>query len=97
MSQSDAEHSGILKASSPGAGEIEVGMDVIGVDGEPVGRVKEVRTADFLLGRPMAHGLFVPYQFVLSVPDRGDKPAKPKEVVLTVSAAHLDSQGWEHG
>ena len=86
----------ILHASSPGAGQLEVGMDVIGVDGENVGRVKEIRANDFLLDRPMAHDLYVPYQFVLSVPDRGEKPARPTEVVLTVSAANLDHQGWQH-
>ncbi len=94
MSQGE-QHGEVLKASGPGAEQIDVGMDVLGVDGQPVGRVKEVRANDFLLDRPIAHDLYVPYQFVLSVPDRGEKPARPTEVVLTVSAAHLDSQNWE--
>jgi len=89
-------HGEILHASSPGAGQIAIGMDVIGVDGHSIGSVKEVRPNDFLLARPMARDLYVPYQFVLSVPDRGDKPARPTEVVLTVSAASLDHQGWQH-
>jgi hypothetical protein len=97
MSQTDDEHGEVLKASGPGAGQIEVGMDVRGVDGESVGRVKEVRASDFLLDRPMARDLYVPYQFVLSVPDLGERPARPKEVVLTVGAAQLDRQGWQHG
>ena len=91
----DDEPGEVLKASSPGAGQIEVGADVLGVDGQSVGRVKEVRPNDFRLDRPMAHDLYVPYQFVLSVPDRGEKPARPTEVVLTVAAAHLERQGWE--
>jgi hypothetical protein len=90
------EHGEILRASNPGAAQIAVGMDVLGVDGENVGRVKEVRSDDFLLARPMAHDLYVPFQFVLSVPDRGEKPTRPMEVLLTVSAAHLDRQGWQH-
>jgi hypothetical protein len=95
MSHAQGESGEVLKASSPGAGQIDVGMDVLGVDGQPVGRVKEVRANDFLLDRPLAHDLYVPYQFVLSVPDRGEKPSRPTEVVLTVSAAHLDNQEWE--
>ena len=94
MSQGE-QHGEVLKASGPGAEQIDIGMDVLGVDGQAVGRVKEVRANDFLLDRPMAHDLYVPYQFVLSVPDRGEKPARPTEVVLTVSAAHLDGQNWE--
>ncbi len=98
MSESTGEpgEGEILHASSPGAGQIVIGMDVIGVDGENVGNVKEVRANDFLLGRPMARDLYVPYQFVLSVPDRGEKPVRPTEVVLTVSAASLDHQDWQH-
>ena len=95
MTDAQGQHGEVLKASSPGAGQIDVGMDVLGVDGQSVGRVKEVRGADFLLERPLAHDLFVPYQFVLSVPDQGEKPRRPMEVVLTVSAAHLESQDWE--
>lgn len=95
MSQDEGEHGEILKASSPGAGQIDVGMRVIGVDGEEIGRVKEVRAADFLLDRPMAHDLYVPYQFVMSVPDQGENPTKPTEVLLTVSAAHVEDQGWQ--
>jgi hypothetical protein len=103
MSQSNDERDAhslepgeILRASSPGAAQIEVGMDVLGVDGENVGRVKEVRSDDFLLARPMARDLYVPFQFVLSVPDSGEKPTRPTEVLLTVSAAQLDRQGWQH-
>jgi hypothetical protein len=88
----------ILAASSPGAGQVEVDMVVVGVDGEAVGRVKEVREADFLLERPLGHGLYVPYRAVLATPTPGDRvrggPAGPAEVVLNVSAAHLDEQHW---
>ena len=97
MSDAQEAHGEVLKASSPGAGQIGVGMDVLGRDGQRVGRVKEVRAADFLLDRPMAHDLYVPYQFVLSVPDQGEKPARPTEVILTVSAAQVDNQDWQRG
>lgn len=95
MSHSDAEEGEILKASSPGADQISVGMDVIGVDGQAVGRVKEVRSSDFLLDRPLDRALYVPYQFVLSVPERGEKPVRPVRVILTVSGEQLDTQEWE--
>jgi hypothetical protein len=95
MSEAVGGSGEVLRASSPGAQQIEVGMDVIGVDGEAVGQVKEVRAGDFLLDRPMAHDLYVPYKFVLSVPGRGEKPVRPTQVLLTVSAAHLDEQGWQ--
>ena len=51
MSQSDGSHGEVLKASGPGQGEIDVGMEVVGFDGQNVGRVKEVRGGDFLLDR----------------------------------------------
>jgi hypothetical protein len=69
-------------------------MQVIGVDGEQIGKVKQIRDNDFLLDRPMARDLFVPYQFILSVPDQWEKG--PNEVVLTISSAHVDSQNWQH-
>jgi len=92
---SEGDFGEVLKASGPGAAQIKVGMDVKGVDGEWVGSVKVVRDEDFHLDRPMAHDLYVPYRFVLSVPDRGDHAGGPNEVVLTVSAANLDHQGWK--
>ena len=95
-SEADNTHGDVLRANHPGASQIEIGMDVLGVDGHSVGRVKEVRDGDFLLDRPMAHDLYVPYQFVLSVPDRGEKPARPTEVVLTLTEDQLDKQDWPH-
>jgi len=82
----------VLKASGPGANQIDVGLEVIGFDGERVGKVKEVRPNDFLLDRPMAHDLYVPYTFIMSVPDRGD--GRPNEVVLNVTSENIDHQGW---
>jgi hypothetical protein len=96
MSQSDGSHGEVLKASGPGQGEIEVGMEVVGFDGQNVGQVKEVRGEDFLLNRPMARDLYVPYKAVLAVQQRGEKPQKATAVVLEVTTAHLDSQGWKH-
>jgi hypothetical protein len=89
----------ILEASGPGAGQVRVGMDVKSIDGERIGRVKEVQGREFLVDRPMARDLWVPFEAVLATEDytanyRG--PVQPTDVVLSVSAAHVDRQGWRH-
>jgi hypothetical protein len=90
----------ILKASSPGADQIQPGMDVVSIDGERLGRVKQVRETDFLLDRPLARDLWVPFTSVVEAGEHGGAfrrgPTQPTEVMLSVSAAHVDSQGWQH-
>jgi hypothetical protein len=94
----DAEQRGeVLKASSLGPQQIQAGMEVAALDGERVGTVSEVRETEFLLDRHMAHNLWVPFSAVLAAEDytanyRG--PVQPTTVVLSVSAAHVDRQGW---
>lgn len=89
-----------LKANRLGPDQIKVGMDVMSIDGHPVGKVKEVRAEDFLLDRPLARDLYVPYRFVLAAEDYGGKfrggRVEPTEVVLSVSEGHLDQHDWEH-
>ena|SRR5947208_934985 len=90
----------MLKANRLGPDQIQVGMDVMSVNGRHVGKVKEVRAEDFLLDRPLARDLYVPYTSVLAAEDyggtfrRGRVP--PTEVVLSVADGHLDDQGWRH-
>jgi hypothetical protein len=89
----------ILEASGPGAGQVQVGMDVKSIDGERIGRVKQVQGQEFLVDRPLARDLWVPFEAVLATEDytanyRG--PVQPTDVVLSVSAAHIDRQGWRH-
>ena len=90
----------ILKANILGPEHVKVGMDVTSVDGERVGKVKQVRAVEFLLDRPLARDLWVPFSSVLAAEDRGGTfrrgPQQPTEVVLFISAAHVDSQGWRH-
>ena len=90
----------ILKANRLGPDQVRVGMDVVGIDGEMVGKVKEVRAEDFLLDRPFARDLYVPYRFVVAAEDYGGTfrrgPVEASEIVLSMSAAHLDSQGFQH-
>ena len=89
--------SDILKANTPGPDQIEVGMAVVSLDGESIGKVKEVRPADFLVDRPLARDVYVPYSAIIEATEGGTfrrGPAEPTRVILNVSHAHLDEQGW---
>jgi hypothetical protein len=98
-SASGEQHGEILKASSPGPEQVRVGMEVSSLDGERLGKVKEIREGEFHLDRPMARDLWVPFSAVLATEDytgnvRG--PVQPTSVILEVSGAHIDRQGWRH-
>jgi hypothetical protein len=87
----------VLKASAPGPQQVQVGMDVVTFDGQRVGRVKSIQAAEFLLDRPMAHDLWVPFSSVLAAEDYTSNfhgPVQLTAVVLSVSGAHIDRQGW---
>ena|SRR5947209_7766131 len=93
------EHGEILKASSPGAAQVHVGMNVNSLDGEVIGKVKEVAEGEFLLDRPLARDLWVPFSAVLATQDytgnvRG--PVQPTAVVLEVGHSKVDEMGWRH-
>jgi hypothetical protein len=93
---SESNEGEILKASAP---EIKVGMKVSSLDGQPVGKVKEIRGDEFLLDRSLARDLWVPHSAVLATEDYTGNyhgPVQPTMVVLTVSAANIDAQGWRH-
>ena len=64
---------------------VQVGMEVVGNDGQGVGQVKEARDTDFLINRRMARDLTVPYSGVREID--GNK------VVLTVPASQAGSAG----
>jgi hypothetical protein len=98
-SAGDQEHGEVLKASSPGREQMQVGMEVTSLDGQSLGTVKKLAQGEFLLNRPMARDLWVPYTAVLATEDytanmRG--PVQPTTVVLEISSAHIDRQGWRH-
>jgi hypothetical protein len=88
----------ILKASSPGLNEIKIGMEVKSLDGQSIGHVKATVKDEFLLDRPMARDLWVPFSAVLATEDYSavHGPVQPTSVVLEVSSAHVDRQGWRH-
>lgn len=97
-STGDEERSGILKASSP-ASQVLVGMEVTSLDGERLGRVKQMGNNEFLLDRPMARDLWVPFSAVLATEEYSSAsrgPARPLKVVLEVNEAHVEDQGWRH-
>ena len=94
------DHSGILKASSPGADQIFIGMTVSTIDGKDVGKVKEVTATEFLVDRPLVRDLWIPFSAVVETSARGEAfrrgPSLSTEVVLSVAYDDLHSQGWRH-
>jgi hypothetical protein len=96
----DSSEGEILKASGPGTDQVRVGMTVTSLDGERLGTIKEVRGQEFLLNRPLARDLWVPLASVMATGEHGGKyrggPTQPTHVVLNVSEAHVDRQGWQH-
>ena len=65
---------------------IRSGMNVVGTDGERIGQVKEVRGSDFLIDRPMARDVYVPFSACRTV--------SSNRVVLTIRADEVDNMGW---
>ncbi len=63
------------------------GMMVVGPVGEEIGRVKEVRTIDFLLDLTMRRDLFVPFSAISEVGG--------STVVLSVRGEEIGDQDWE--
>ena len=100
ISDGDEPEGDILKANAPGADQIEIGMDVVSLDGERIGSVKELGNGEFLVNRPLARDLWVPFTAIITAADRGGTfrrgPVQPTELVLSTSVAHIDKQGWRH-
>src|SRR3982074_2691898 len=65
------EHGEVLKANTLGPDQVRLGMEVMSINGHSLGKVKEVRANDFLLDRPLARDLYVPYSFVMAAEDYG--------------------------
>ena len=62
------------------------GMQVVGRDGENVGEVKEVRSNDFLVDRPMARDIYIPFHACQTTGG---------QIRLNIRADEVDNQGWE--
>ena len=65
---------------------VQLGMDVVGPDGDRIGSVKEVRNTDFLLDRAMQRDVYVPFSAIRQV--------SGNVVTLSVAAGAIDNQGW---
>ncbi|HZW04177.1 MAG TPA: BON domain-containing protein [Anaerolineaceae bacterium] len=79
----EVDHTGPPPAS---ALTLTPGIEVVDREGLVLGRVKAVRADDFLLDRPLARDLYVPFSAVRSAEEH---------VVLTVRAEEVGQQGWE--
>jgi hypothetical protein len=88
----------ILPANTFDASQIKVDMPVVGVDGTPVGRVKAVGDEDFLVDRPLARDVYVPFSYVLNATNEWEDvrggPVQPTAVVLTIASSEVDDQHW---
>lgn len=75
-----------LQAHAISMARVRVGMDVYGLDGGRVGRVKSTRTGDFYIDRPRAFDLYVPIHWVREIVGNS--------IVLDVVAERVDGIGW---
>jgi len=76
--------------------QIQVGMGVVGRDGEPVGTVKEVRAADVLVDRPLARDVYVPIEAIQAIVDATPSDSVDPHLVLTIRADSVGDMGWPH-
>lgn len=68
--------------------KMTVNLEVLGSDLQPVGVVKEVRGNDFLVDRPMARDVYVPFTACTRVDET--------QVFLNIPADDVNHQGWEN-
>ncbi len=66
--------------------EMRAGMEVVDSQGNRVGEVKEVHANDFLLGRPKANDIYVPFSAC---------QVSGEQVRLNIRGSQIDTQGWE--
>lgn len=79
--------SGVVQTAE-GSFLVSQGMDVVSADGERLGALKEVRTADILVDRPWQRDVYVPFEAIQSVRDGA--------IILTIPADQIDGMGWPH-
>jgi hypothetical protein len=92
---SESNEGEVLKASGLGQSQINVGMEVTTLDGQQIGKVKEVHDDEFLVDRPFERNLWVPFSAVMATEEYTGN-YRGGSVVLSVSGAHVDTQGWRH-
>jgi hypothetical protein len=75
-----------LEMESLGRDQIRKGMQVFGTDDSRIGEIKEIRQNDFLVDRPMARDVYVPFHACEHVSD--------DRVRLNIPAGEVNNQGW---
>jgi hypothetical protein len=75
---------------------ITVGMNVVGFDGEEVGTVKEVRSAEILVNRPLARDIYVPLEAIQAIIDASASHSVDPHIILTIRADSVGDMGWPH-
>ncbi len=69
-----------------GQHDVRVGMEVVGTDGEPVGRVREVGSDNFLVERPGLTNIFLAFDDIQRITDG--------RVLLNIPAVEVDTMDW---
>lgn len=82
----DESHMATTLPSGNLRSRIHEDMEVYDRQGDPIGRVKEVRQNDFLVDRPMARDVYVPFSACQSLEN---------EITLNIRASEVDQQNWE--
>ncbi len=65
--------------------QIHSGMDVLGSDGQRIGKVKDVRSDDVLVDRQGVHDIYIPFTAC---------HAADEQIRLDVPSTEVDKQGW---
>ena len=75
---------------------LDVGMEVVGSDGELAGTVKAVHGSEFHLDRPLARDLMVPLAAIRAIVNATGTEAGNPRVILTIRADSVGDQDWPH-
>ncbi len=67
-------------------GDVQLGMEVVGADGESVGTVKEIHDAAVLVDRPLARDVYVPFYAIDGL--------RAEQVVISVPHDLVDAMDW---
>jgi hypothetical protein len=74
--------------------QLQVGMEVVGRDGELAGTVKAVYETEFHLDRPLARDVMVPLEAIQAIVNATATEAGNPRVLLTVRADSVGELGW---
>ena len=75
---------------------LQIGMEVVGTDGELAGTVKAVHETSFHLDRPLARDVLVPIDAVQAIVNATATEAGNPRAILTIRADSIGDAGWPH-